>query len=122
MLEKEHKAELNRAILKIASVLKSLEDTPADPRAFDMLEIAASLFEQQIEQGIIFDIDDSDNFDESALAASTLVEPGEYYQIGGEEEQKDYDTSGFKFLESVKGIPTAEDLQEQFDIPWPFTP
>lgn len=122
MLKREHKAELNRAILRIANVLNDLDNIPADPRVYDLLEVSASLLQQQIEHNIEYEIID-DDFDDESLPAPTLIDAEELSeQLGGE--PRDYDTTGFKFLESSDDddIPTVEDLQRQWDIPWPFNP
>lgn len=121
MLDKEHKAELNRVVLKIASILKKLDNIPADPRVFDLLEVSASLLEQQIEQNVVYEIMLDEDFEENAMPASKLIEPGEYQQSAqGDEELKEYDTSGFLFLDSNGDIPTPQELDEWFNQPFPY--
>lgn len=123
MLEREHKAELNRALLKIANILNDLENTPVDPRIYDLLEISASLIQQQIEQNIKYEIiDDEIVFEDGNIPASSLIDSEEINQQFGSEPTREYDSTGFRFLESDDDIPTVEDLQRQWDIPWPFNP
>lgn len=112
MLEKKQRAELNKAIVTIASILKNLDSTPVDPRSLDLLEIAASLLEQQLEQNISYEIIDE------GMADIASISP----QIIPQEDDRVYDTSGFRFLEGDDDSPSKEDLQKQFDIPWPFNP
>lgn len=54
-LGREDKEALNKAVLKIIQLISELESIPVDPRALDLLEIAGSLFEQQVELDIIFE-------------------------------------------------------------------
>jgi hypothetical protein len=52
MLSEEHKAKIQAAIEALNKIIESLEGSSTDPRAVQLLDIAASYLEEQHEQGI----------------------------------------------------------------------
>ena len=101
-LNRKDKEALHQAILRLARTINDLESTTVDPRVLDMLEIAGSLLEQQVEMDLIFEQADIEETNEVVL-----FEQGEMEDI--------HKVVHINFDED-NDIPSPEDLEDWFNI------
>lgn len=131
-LSDENVKKLKAAIDALENILTDLVPVPADFRGTDALEIAMSLFEQQIEERSEFNIEPPTESDTSDVPLD-IVESEEDNQLEmfpmeemhipsldmpPETIQNDiFNDASFLFLtkEDMGGVPGADDLQNWYD-------
>lgn len=98
-LSRKDKEALHQAILRLAKTINDLEPFAVDPRVLDMLEICGSLLEQQIEMNIVFEQSDEEESNNEVILY-----------------EEDHEVVHINYEEDNRNIPSAEDLEDWFNL------
>lgn len=102
-LKDEHKEKFREMVETLLKMVDESEDLPIDIRVLDMLEIAGSLIEQQIQLDIVYERCEDDN---SKMGT-------EFYFLDSPGNE---DVKALFFLEEDDESPSAEDLSDWFKL------
>lgn len=100
-LTQEHKEKINKIISMLSAMVEESEGIPIDYRVLDMLEIAISLLEQQVQMDIVFERCDLDEDAEDGT---------EFCFLNNKDLEEEKDTGAFKFLEE-NDLPSPDELE-----------
>jgi len=97
-LSNKDKEILHKAIIQMMQLIHDLEEAPADPRVMDLIEVCASMIEQQIEMNIFYE------------QCSHVISDEVLFFDG---EVKEEQTAPITFTDDA---PSSEDLAEWFNL------